>query len=104
VLSARTQIVAVKLDELYSSDAFITEHAKVQQQPAEPDCHLERVVLGLMFWSYSTHLANFGTASLALVTCSLATNPNFAESLGQGVAITLPIFLRYVEFGVVHEQ
>jgi Plavaka transposase len=52
------------LDELYSSDSFIEEHAKVQQQPAEPDCHLERVVLGLMFWSDSTHLASFGTASL----------------------------------------
>jgi hypothetical protein len=52
------------LDELYSSDAFIAEHAKVQQQPAEPECNLERVVLGLMFWSDSTHLASFGTASL----------------------------------------
>ncbi|KAF8074854.1 hypothetical protein FPV67DRAFT_601603 [Lyophyllum atratum] len=51
-------------DELYSSDAFIEEHTKLQMQPPEPGCTLERVVVGLMFWSDSTHLANFGTASL----------------------------------------
>ncbi|KAJ7085928.1 hypothetical protein C8R44DRAFT_651073 [Mycena epipterygia] len=51
-------------DEIYSSDAFIAVHHKIQNQPAEPGCTLERVVLALMFWSDSTHLANFGTASL----------------------------------------
>ncbi|KAG5634675.1 hypothetical protein H0H81_001132 [Sphagnurus paluster] len=51
-------------DELFSTDTFIDEHTKIQQQPAEPGCTLERVVAGLMFWSDLTHLANFGTASL----------------------------------------
>jgi hypothetical protein len=51
-------------DEIYSSDAFIEAHEKVQRQPAEPSCTLERVVCALMAWSDSTHLANFGTASL----------------------------------------
>ncbi|KAJ7695466.1 hypothetical protein B0H17DRAFT_930752 [Mycena rosella] len=51
-------------DEIYSSDAFIEAHEKLQRQPAEPDCTLERVVAALMWWSDSTHLANFGTASL----------------------------------------
>ncbi|KAJ3978878.1 hypothetical protein F5890DRAFT_1648863, partial [Lentinula detonsa] len=53
--------------ELYNSDAFIQEHDVVQQLPAPPeqlDCKLKRVVLGLMFWSDSTHLASFGNASL----------------------------------------
>jgi hypothetical protein len=45
-------------DELYSSDAMIEAHTKLQQQ------HLERVVASMMLWSDSTHLANFGTASL----------------------------------------
>ncbi|KAF5384836.1 hypothetical protein D9615_000907 [Tricholomella constricta] len=51
-------------DEIFSSDAFIAEHIKVQQQPPEPGCQLERVVAALMFWSDSTHLASFGNASL----------------------------------------
>jgi hypothetical protein len=51
-------------DEIYSSDAFITAHGKIQKQPAEEGCTLERVVAALMWWSDSTHLANFGTASL----------------------------------------
>jgi hypothetical protein len=51
-------------DELYSSDAMIDAHMKLQQQPPEPGCTLERVVASLMLWSDSTHLANFGTASL----------------------------------------
>jgi hypothetical protein len=51
-------------DEIYSSPAYIEVHEKVQRQPAEPNCMLERVIAVLMFWSDSTHLANFGTASL----------------------------------------
>ncbi|KAJ3797838.1 hypothetical protein GGU11DRAFT_816262 [Lentinula aff. detonsa] len=53
--------------ELYNSDAFIEEHDCIQRLPAPPDqlnCKLERVALGLMFWSDSTHLANFGEAKL----------------------------------------
>ncbi|KAI0071414.1 hypothetical protein K474DRAFT_1735052 [Panus rudis PR-1116 ss-1] len=51
-------------DELYTSEAFNTAHEALQQSPPEPDCTLERVVCALMFWSDSTHLANFGDASL----------------------------------------
>ena len=51
-------------DEIYSSDAMIDAHTQLQQSPPEPGCTLERVVASLMFWSDSTHLANFGTASL----------------------------------------
>ncbi|KAJ7835707.1 hypothetical protein B0H13DRAFT_1652554 [Mycena leptocephala] len=38
-------------DEIYSSDAMIDEYEKLQSQPAEPGCELERVILCLMFWS-----------------------------------------------------
>ncbi|KAF8960115.1 hypothetical protein BDZ97DRAFT_1922371 [Flammula alnicola] len=51
-------------DKLYSSDVMLDAHAKLQSQPCEPGCTLERVVLGLMLWSDSTHLASFGSASL----------------------------------------
>jgi hypothetical protein len=51
-------------DEAYTSDAWIETHDKLQKQPNEPGCTLEKVVLGLMFWSDSTHLASFGTAKV----------------------------------------
>jgi Plavaka transposase len=53
--------------EVYNSDVFIEEHDNVQRAPLppdEPDCKREKVVAALMFWSDSTHLANFGTAKL----------------------------------------
>ncbi|EGN98438.1 hypothetical protein SERLA73DRAFT_55912, partial [Serpula lacrymans var. lacrymans S7.3] len=49
-------------DELYTSDAWIREHDNLQKQPPEPECNLKRVIAGLMFWSDSTHLADFGCA------------------------------------------
>ena len=51
-------------DEVYTSDAFLDAHDTLQKQRNEPGCTLEKVVLGLMFWSDSTHLTNFGTAKV----------------------------------------
>lgn len=51
-------------DEAYTSDAWIEAHDKLQRQPNEPGCNLEKNISGLMFWSDSTHLTNFGTASV----------------------------------------
>ena len=50
--------------ELYTSDAFLEEHAALQQQPPEPSCSLERVICAIMASSDSTHLTSFGDASL----------------------------------------
>ncbi|KZT36764.1 hypothetical protein SISSUDRAFT_988644 [Sistotremastrum suecicum HHB10207 ss-3] len=50
--------------ELYTSDAFLDEFRKVRAEPPEPDCNLEKIVLGLQFWSDATLLANFGTHKL----------------------------------------
>jgi len=53
--------------ELYNSDAFIKEHDSVQRAPLPPDdphCKREKIVAGLMFWSDSTHLTNFGMAKI----------------------------------------
>lgn len=52
------------ITELYNSDAFLEEHAKLQGQPQEPECQLETGIAVIMLWSDATHLANFGTASL----------------------------------------
>jgi len=51
-------------DEVYTSDAWEIAHDQLQKQTPEPGCKLERVIAGLMFWSDSTHLAQFGTASV----------------------------------------
>ncbi|KAJ7436594.1 hypothetical protein FB451DRAFT_1061675 [Mycena latifolia] len=64
--SSATQIRV--FSELYNSDAFIAEHDRIQRHgklPADdPNCKREKVIAALMFWSDSTHLANFGTAKL----------------------------------------
>lgn len=51
-------------DEVYSSDAMIEAHINLLQSPPEPCCDLERVIAAMMYWSDSTHLATFGSASL----------------------------------------
>jgi hypothetical protein len=51
-------------DEAFTSDAWIKSHNDLQKQPNEPGCKLEKVILGLMFWSDSTHLTSFGTAKV----------------------------------------
>lgn len=51
--------------EVYNTDTFINEHDQVQRAPTDDvNCTLEKTVAALMFWSDSTHLANFGTASM----------------------------------------
>ena len=50
--------------ELFTSDAFIQAHQRLQDSPPEPGCDLPRVVAGFMFWLDSTHLSSFGNAKL----------------------------------------
>ncbi|KAJ7104784.1 hypothetical protein C8R44DRAFT_639959 [Mycena epipterygia] len=51
-------------DEIYSSEAMVEAYTALKNKPREPGCTLERVILSLMWWSDSTHLASFGDASL----------------------------------------
>ncbi|KAI5980895.1 hypothetical protein EDD15DRAFT_2380722 [Pisolithus albus] len=48
--------------EVYTADVMLEEHERIKGQPH--DCSLETVVAGVMIWSDSTHLANFGNAAL----------------------------------------
>ena len=52
--------------EVYTSDAFLAEHEKVQRRallpPEDPECKREKIVAALMFSSDGTHLTNFGSA------------------------------------------
>ncbi|KIJ33763.1 hypothetical protein M422DRAFT_182849, partial [Sphaerobolus stellatus SS14] len=47
--------------DLYSSPAYLEEQSKLSSLPKTT---YERIIAPLMFWSDSTHLTNFGTASL----------------------------------------
>jgi hypothetical protein len=51
-------------DELYTCDAFLQAHEKLQNSPREPGCNLPRALAAMMLWSDSTHLGQFGSASL----------------------------------------
>jgi Plavaka transposase len=53
--------------ELYTSEAFIEAHHDLQSATREPGCDLARVVVGLMFASDGTQLANFSNAKLSPV-------------------------------------
>ncbi|PCH36804.1 hypothetical protein WOLCODRAFT_157493 [Wolfiporia cocos MD-104 SS10] len=52
--------------ELYNSDALLNEYEKLHAQPRNPDDppDTEVSIVPIMLWSDSTHLTNFGNASL----------------------------------------
>ncbi|KAG8945266.1 hypothetical protein FRC04_001106 [Tulasnella sp. 424] len=50
-------------DELYTSDAWLEEQAKIDALTDVPD-DLPRAIAGMMFWSDATHLTQFGTAKM----------------------------------------
>ncbi|KAJ2920454.1 hypothetical protein H1R20_g16640, partial [Candolleomyces eurysporus] len=51
--------------ELYMSPVFREAHEEIQKLHLDDeDCNLERAVVALMFWSDSTSLTSFGSASL----------------------------------------
>ena len=53
--------------ELYTSEAFVEAHDDLQRATRDPGCDLARVVVGLMFASDGTQLANFSNAKLSPV-------------------------------------
>jgi hypothetical protein len=63
-VDAKTQEETRIFDEVYTSEEFEVVHDRLQKQPPEPGCKLERVVAGLMFWSDSTCLTNFSVAKV----------------------------------------
>jgi len=53
------------ITELFNSDAFIGEYKELlKRPPPSPGPQIETAIAVMMVWSDSTHLANFGTASL----------------------------------------
>ena len=66
-------------DELYASDAWNQSHNEIMKQRRDDGCKLEWVIAGLMFWSDSTRLAQFGHVSAWPIYLSSATSPNMLE-------------------------
>lgn len=52
------------ITELFNCDAMVNEHIKIRTKQLADGDDMETVVAGIMLWSDSTHLADFGTASL----------------------------------------
>jgi len=52
--------------ELYTCDAFLTEHNKIQsaQQGLGANSEIENAIVAITLWSDSTHLVSFGNMSL----------------------------------------
>ncbi|KAG6904890.1 hypothetical protein DXG01_006437, partial [Tephrocybe rancida] len=63
--------------ESYTSASFTLAHRKLQESPGEPGCNLPRCVVGLMIWSDSTHLTNFGNSKLWLLYIFFGNESNY---------------------------
>jgi hypothetical protein len=80
-------------DELYTSDAWLEAQDNLQKLPKEPGCTLERVIVGLMFFSDATHLANFGTAKAWPLYLYFGNLTKYARTSPQSGACHLVGFL-----------
>ncbi|KZT20578.1 hypothetical protein NEOLEDRAFT_1158607 [Neolentinus lepideus HHB14362 ss-1] len=50
--------------ELYFSQAYLQAHRELHESPREPGCDRPRAIIAHMFWSDSTQLTDFSSASL----------------------------------------
>jgi hypothetical protein len=80
-------------DELYTSDSWLEAQDDLQRQPREPDCSLERIIAGLMFFSDATHLATFGTAKAWPLYLYFGNLTKYARSAPKSGACHLVGFL-----------
>ena len=81
--------------KIYDSNAFIEEHDWVQRAalpPDDPDCKQEKVIATMMFWSDSTHLANFWMAKLWLIYMMMGNLSKYICALPSSGACMLPTF------------
>jgi hypothetical protein len=65
--------------ELYNSPAFMRAHQHLQASSPEPGCNLPRNIAAMMFWSDSTHLTDFGTASLWPIYLQFGNESKYAR-------------------------
>lgn len=83
-------------DEVYTSESFEVAHNDLQKKSNEPGCTLEKVIAGLMFWSDSTHLTNFGTASVWPLYMYYANQSKYVRAKPSSGACHHIAFIPYV--------
>jgi len=68
--------------DIYNSDAMLEEDAKIRSLGPHPgdDSDTEVAVLAMLFWSDSTHLTTFGTASLWPVYLYFGNHSKYARA------------------------
>lgn len=73
------------MGEVYTSNAFLTEHEHIQRcshpPPDDPGCKREKIVAAVMFSSDGTHLTNFGTAKAWPIYLMLGNLSKYLRSL-----------------------
>lgn len=69
-------------DEMFTADAWLAEHEKIQNIALPPDepSDYPRAIASLMFWSDSTHLAEFGEASAWPIYMALGNQSKYERS------------------------
>ena len=89
-------------DELYTADMWLEEHEKVQniELPfGEPDDY-PRAIAALMFWSDSTHLAEFGQAKAWPIYLALGNQSKYERTKPGARALHLIGFLPSVSMNI----
>jgi hypothetical protein len=66
--------------EAYTSETFLQMNDEIAALPREPGCTLEQVVSPIMLWSDSTHLTNFGNASMWPVYMQIANESKYTRA------------------------
>ena len=69
-------------DELYTGDAWLEEHRKIQEinLPPEESDEYPRAIAAMMLWSDSTHLAEFGQAKAWPIYLSLGNQSKYERA------------------------
>ncbi|TFK48374.1 hypothetical protein OE88DRAFT_1713963 [Heliocybe sulcata] len=84
--------------ELYISKAYLAADAELQASPKEPGCNLPRAIAAFMFWSDSTQLTDFSSASLWPVYALFGNQSKYAHGRPSAQACHhiayLPKFIR----------
>ena len=85
-------------NELYASNAWNQAHDKIMKQRRDNGCKLERVAAGLMFWSDSTRLAQFGHAFAWPIYLFFGNLSKYARSHPESGCCHLIVFIPSIGF------
>lgn len=89
--------------EMYTSDAWLEAQAEVDQIPVA-DPAIENVIACLMFWSDSTHLANFGNASLWPVYMLFGNQSKYTRAKPTSFAAHHVAYLPSVSLSILYSK